>query len=283
MKKTYKNQLPKNMEVSSTNVRVENGEVIVEVEFKEKFEPKDGDFLSDEYDNVFIYKKSKPLFDTSYCCYCGINISKEIEDIPSNNWTPSKGCRYATSKEKSAFLERLKKECNRRWNAEKKCLEYIYQFGDIVKVTFRGCRGFKRDYMICIYPNKDFSEEDNFFNLPFLSLNGKLVLDDTGGSMFCKSITPASAKEKQELFDKLAEAGKRWNPETKQLEDIRWRAKEGDKYFVVNDLLNILSYKDYNNKSDNELYKIGNYFRTPEAALKAANQIKEIFKNSKAE
>lgn len=40
------------------------------------------------------------------------------------------------------------------------------------------------------------------------------------------SITPASAKEKQELFDKLAEAGKKWNPETKQLEDIQWRAKK---------------------------------------------------------
>lgn len=33
----------------------------------------------------------------------------------------------------------------------------------------------------------------------------------------------------------------------------------------------------------NALYEIGNYFRTPEAAQKVADQIKEIFKNSKAE
>lgn len=280
MKKTYKNTLPKGLEVNDLDVRVENGEVVVDVYFD--FQPKDGDFLVSVEGSIFIYKPTVVL--NSCGSYCGTYLGDNdicIED--SSDWSEKTGCRYATSVEKYAFLERLKKECRRRWNAEKKCLEYIPQFGDIVKITLRGCRDFKRDYMICIYPDKNFSEENNFFNLPFLTLKGELVLDDTGGSKFYKSITPASAKEKQELFDKLAEAGKKWNPETKQLEDIRWRAKKGDKYFVVNDLLNILSYKDYNNKSDNELYKIGNYFRTPEAALKAADQIKEIFKNSKAE
>lgn len=54
MKKTYKNQLLKGMEVESTNVRVENGEVVVDVELKEKFHPKDGDFLVDNDGDVFI-------------------------------------------------------------------------------------------------------------------------------------------------------------------------------------------------------------------------------------
>lgn len=34
---------------------------------------------------------------------------------------------------------------------------------------------------------------------------------------------------------------------------------------------------------DNVRYKLGNYFRTKEAAKKVADEIKEIFKNSKAE
>lgn len=40
MKKIYKNDLPKGTEVESTNIKVENGQIFVEVEFKEKFHPK---------------------------------------------------------------------------------------------------------------------------------------------------------------------------------------------------------------------------------------------------
>lgn len=51
MKKTYKYQLPQNKEVKGTNVRVENGEILVDVEFEEQFEPKDGEqywFIEDD-------------------------------------------------------------------------------------------------------------------------------------------------------------------------------------------------------------------------------------------
>lgn len=74
MKKIYKNQLPKNMEVSSTNVRVENGEVIVDVEFKEKFEPKDGDFLTSSKGEIFIYSDKQPNVEGSCCSYCGLFV-----------------------------------------------------------------------------------------------------------------------------------------------------------------------------------------------------------------
>lgn len=158
------------------------------------------------------------------------------------------------------------------------------KFGDIVKVILDDVNNnsYKRNYMICIYPNKNFSETNEFFNPPFLSLNGRLVLDDTGGSKYCISIIPASESEKQELFDKLAEVGKRWNPETKQLEDVRWRAKFAEQYFTIRNMY-VISYKECNTTEDRELYKLGNYFRTPEAAQKVADQIKELFKNSKTE
>lgn len=189
MGKTYKFTLPQNKEVENTNVRVENGEVLVEVEFKEKFEPKGGDFCVSDTGLIFIvhntYNVGKQMRAFSY-----IGESDNNKEIFKNlTYTINNG-RFATPEEKSEFLARLEKEYH-----------------------------------------------------------------------------------------------KRWNEETKQLEDIRWRAKRGSKYYRVTtsgvfeveeceETCSAISYLDYS---------CGNYFRTKEAAQKVADQIKEIFKNSKAE
>lgn len=97
---------------------------------------------------------------------------------------------------------------------------------------------------------------------------------------------PATEKEKKLLFDKLAEAGKKWNPETKNIEDVRWRAKkEGIYYHIIsgdNDFV-IASSDDMRTLMDERRYNVGNYFKTREAAEKVAEQIREILRNSKAE
>lgn len=190
MKKTYKNRLPKNMEASSINAKVVDGEVIVEVEMKEKFEPKDGDFLAvKETSNIFIYSDRPALLPENACAYCGSygNEKGNIQIEFSDNWTRRKDCRYATPKEKTKFLERLKKECHKRWNSE-----------------------------------------------------------------------------------------------TKQIEDIRWEPKARERYF----------YADYDgevretvNVSICDAFRISmnNCFKTKEAAKPYAEQMKKIFKNSKAE
>lgn len=127
MKKRYKFQLPQNKEVKGTNVRVENGEILVDVEFEEKFEPKDGDFLVSCRGGIFICSITKSTWN-SYGAYCGVNSLGDI--IISENhsmflWTPKDGSRYATEQEKAEFLERLEKELHKRWNAETKQLENI--------------------------------------------------------------------------------------------------------------------------------------------------------------
>lgn len=187
MKKTYRNRLPKNEEVKNTNVRVENGELIVEVEFKERFEPKDGDFCVDYYGNTFILCEEGNV-GVNHGSYALLDRKDGCWIFQKNNIT--RGVRYATEEEKYLFLERLEKECLKRWNSEKKCLE-----------------------------------------------------------------------------------------------DIRWRAKKGSKYYRVatsgvfeveecEETCSSISYLDYS---------CGNYFRTKEAAEEVADQIKEIFKNSKVE
>lgn len=287
MKKTYVNKLPKGIEVETTEVQVKNGELTVSVYFKNSFNPKDGDFLVSAMGNVFIYSNKDAVDSNTYSSYCGIYAGNNgsISTIFSNNWTNKEGCRFATPTEKSSFLERLEKEYNKKWNSEKKCLEDIYipKFGDIVKVILDDVNSvsYKRNYMICIYPNKNFSETDEFFNPPFLSLNGRLILNNAGGSKYCNSIIPASKSEKQELFDKLAKVGKRWNPETKQLEDIRWIPAEGETFYFVN--WNGKVYQDQNYGASSKLKILaGNCFKTEEAAKPYADQIKQILKNSKA-
>lgn len=190
MKKTYRFTLPQNKEVESTNIRVENCEVFVDVELKDKFHPNDGDFLTNKRGKVFIYNGQRGEY-LQYGAYCGTTIEDVINIYKYKgvcDWTDKEGCRFATPEEKSAFLERLEKECH-----------------------------------------------------------------------------------------------KRWNPETKQLEDIKWRAKKGEGYYTVNGLLDVVSEFSGAYPHEDVLYERGNYFRTSEAAQKVADQIKEIFKTSKTE
>lgn len=185
MEKTYKFILPQNKEVEKTNIRIENGEVFVDVDFKEKFQPKDGDFCVDYFGNTFIVFEDGDL-GINHGSYALFYKDNEKWYFKRNNMT--RAVRFATPEEKAAFLARLEKECN-----------------------------------------------------------------------------------------------KRWNPETKQIEDIRWRAEKGQFFYYVNGDLSVLSLQDSRGKVSDGMYKTGNYFLTTEAAQKVADQIKEIFKNSKVE
>ena len=115
----------------------------------------------------------------------------------------------------------------------------------------------------------------------------KIIVDDLT-PLCCisdiKKIRPATEREKKILIDQLAKVNKRWNEETKAIEDVRWRAKEGGEYYYV-----IITYHlveqtfDRYSSIDDNFYKSGNYFKTREAAEKTAEQIRNIFKNSKSE
>lgn len=93
--------------------------------------------------------------------------------------------------------------------------------------------------------------------------------------------TPEEKADSLERLEK--ECHKRWNAETKQIEDIRWIPNINEFYYYVDSCMRI--GKVYNAQSvlEKEMIEKGNCFKTKEAAQKVADQIKEIFKNSKAE
>ena len=99
-----------------------------------------------------------------------------------------------------------------------------------------------------------------------------------------ETLRPATNEERKELLDALAKEGKRWNAEKKCVEDLpRWRAEAGGVYYVVNEHGDVSRTEEKYASYDKWLYDFGNYFRTREAAEKAAEKIRDIFKNSKAE
>ena len=98
------------------------------------------------------------------------------------------------------------------------------------------------------------------------------------------NIRPATDDEKQRLFDALAKEGKRWNAETKQIEDLpRWRAKDGEKYYFISDCLDVDFTSEDSDEYDDSYYAADNYFKTEEAASRAAEKIRKILKESEAE
>ena len=95
---------------------------------------------------------------------------------------------------------------------------------------------------------------------------------------------PATEEEKQRLFDALAKKGKRWNAEEKRIEDLpRWRALYNENYYLIGIGLTVDCQYEIGHSVDDKRYYAGNYFKTREAAEKVAEQVREIFKESKAE
>ena len=116
-----------------------------------------------------------------------------------------------------------------------------------------------------------------------------------------RKFRPATDFEKQLLFDALAKKGKMWDAQKKAVVDLpmwdaqkkavvdlpRWRAEKGEEYCMV--IVSPSDIKIFNHeKTDCHSLRKSfvlkeNQFKTLQAAEKVAEQIREIFKNSKAE
>ena len=192
MNKTYKIQLPRNKEAQNIRTNIKDGTIEVEVELKEKWEPRDGDicYIKACYEHIFIFNK----LDDNVIAYVA--------------FTP----------------------CSKRLS------------------------NFNKIAIIC-------------------------DTDDI------RKFRPATDFEKQLLFDALAKEGKMWDAQKKAVVDLpRWRAERDCRYYYIKNCDATIHPGDDNRfEVDNNLYESGNYFKTKEAAERVAEQIREIFKNSKAE
>ena len=92
------------------------------------------------------------------------------------------------------------------------------------------------------------------------------------------SIRNATPEEIHELNDQLAAEGKRWNPDTMQIEKLRWKPKKGETYFsiLLRQVVEIAHYSWDGGKLDTKFYEMGNCFKTEEEVLAKFEQIKKV-------
>ena len=76
----------------------------------------------------------------------------------------------------------------------------------------------------------------------------------------------------------MKEQGLQWNAEEKRVEKIRWRAKYGEEYYFVGNILIARSVSEGNDDFDNKLWNALNYFRTEEQTEEAAKRVKETLR-----
>lgn len=101
----------------------------------------------------------------------------------------------------------------------------------------------------------------------------------SGGAWSDHSCRYATPEEIQELNDQLEAEGKRWNPDTMQIEKLRWKPKNGEEYFhIMRSVGNFqtVQYVWCDDTLDRTLYKTGNCFKTKEEAEAKLEQIKKL-------
>lgn len=96
------------------------------------------------------------------------------------------------------------------------------------------------------------------------------------GGCILRNATP---EEIQELNDQLKAEGKCWNPDTMQIEKLRWKPIKDTKYFHIIIAGGTAQVDDYlwkNDEVDRNYYELGNCFKTKKEAEAKLEEIKKI-------
>lgn len=126
MERKYVMQLPRGAKVSSTDIKCEDGKIVLTAQLEE-WRPKDGDlvYVKAGYKYIAVYKDE--TVDDLYV-YANLNMSFSISKIVVCDTNPLccihdiKELRPVTNSEKQRFLAAMAKE-GKRWNVEKKVVE----------------------------------------------------------------------------------------------------------------------------------------------------------------
>ena len=260
-------------ENGKTKIMIENNEVKEE---EPKFKKGDIVFLETQgankmYQNIFVVESHN-----KYNIHLAISLC-----LNDNELTYRKGIdvwfvngdieyvRFATEEEKrTLFLAMLNQGLF--WD-EKKMKVRTLKDGDIITIQdIFNCSWysiFKEIKDRRVYGYSHFNNNENLYYK-----TGPL-----GGIDCILSIHYSTTEERQALFDKIEEREhKKWNAETKKFENIKWRAKNGEKYWYVYEDGTETETTDTYSAYDNGLFSFGNYFQTKELAEAAANKIKEL-------
>lgn len=221
-----------------------NDKIVIEfVSEKKKYSHK-------THDGVTIYEGDK-----FWCVNEKYETAEAVWVIPGEFTMPNELVIFSTE------------QAARQYVAEKK---WEPKDGEVIKVFLSGASG---DNVIAIFENKYGNNVATG-----LTTERKLRISNIGIHKEDVKV-PATPSEAQLLFDKLAEAGYRWNAEEKKVEKARWRAKRFENYWSINPYGAYESTECFH-ETDNARYNSGFYFRTRTQAESAFEAVKNLLLNT---
>ena len=270
-------KLPENKVAENISVKTENSKIVVNYNLKEKFDLKKGEIYCAKIKDffncfIFIYDKSIKHYIYSYVTDLGSNF-RFLYDGNNNPMTTIdqiESLRLATLEEKQKLFKSLSVH-NKQWNAEKMCIEDIFDPKDgdfLVKAGFVFI--YKNPINSCFYQKVCgcyCGQAESTLNIDKCSF-----WTDFEGCRY------ATKSEKQAFLDELEKYGYTWNAEKKCLEEYVWKPEKDVEYFYIGINLKVYSTIYYDTYVDHQLILAENYFQTEEQAEKKAKELKEVLK-----
>ena len=233
-------------------------QVITTFEPEVKF--KEGDFIYSEWEKstaISILNENNNKEYNFIICYASLHSKNGLIYNSYIVCEMQRTDRLATESEKQILIDALAKD-GKMWDAEKLPiidLKYIPKVGDCVKLERRSVLygevksiNFNKIITYKVIRNgKIFDYESLYWEL---NVRG------------CKE-TKITREELQAEFNKI---GYQYDFETHMASKIRWEPKFREKYYYVDYKFDIIEDFWYNCKIDNNRFKIGNCYKTPEEA-----------------
>ena len=149
-----------------------------------------------------------------------------------------------------------------------------FKDGDFCYST-NGCAAY-----IFIFKSKINSDKSKYHALMYLgwTVDASFKINDECISK-PESTRLASNKEKELLLKALKENSLRWDEETKELLDLKWKPKLGETYFSFDEYMQPACFIWTKTMNDEHCYLNNKCFKTLEEAEKYAKKFAEILKN----
>ena len=137
-----------------------------------------------------------------------------------------------------------------------------------------------RIYYVFIFKSKINSDKLKYHALMYLgwTVDASFKINDECISKQDK-IRLASNKEKELLLKALKENSLRWDEEAKEILDLKWKPKFGEKYFSFDSYMRPACFIWQHTQNDEHCYLTNKCFKTLEEAEKYAKKIAELLKN----
>ena len=135
-------------------------------------------------------------------------------------------------------------------------------------------------YYIFIFKSKINSDRSKYHALTHLVRTADNPLKINGQCISKPETTRlASNKEKELLLKALKENSLRWDEEAKELLDLKWKPKRGEKYFSFDSHMQPACFIWAHTMNDEHCYLTNKCFKTLEEADKYAKKFAEMLKN----